>query len=495
LSATATPTATNQRTILFVDDDAQFLQMIERVMRLWSHDKWTVLTASSASAALAVLQNQTPNLVVIDVCMPVVDGLQFLSIVHRRYPDIQKVALTGFATEAYRTACLSNGAELFLEKPRSPEGLESIFATFDELTKWKPESGFRGVLRRVGLTEIIQMECLNHSSSVLRVAAEGVAGLIYISEGAIIHAEAGATKGEGALHKLLGLTGGDFSLNPYADPPERTIDGQWEFLLMEAAQRKDEAPAPAPPGTEGSSPETEFLSMIDAQRAAKTPVTERARVKVDELMICSDAGDVLMAWECKDADLRINFLEFISQKARLLRNALPLGMFDRVEFSGPDGRMVAQIGSGRGIVVRTSKTAAARDLKKGDNLPHVLTPALKFKAETAFASVKSLSGLLAAGLHFADGSGLNHSVASTFQPEALELMRRSANDAFRVLQLQGFKTNRARWSFENAIIECALWEAGVCLAATFSRHSIELDPEASAHAIEKFVASETKTDK
>src|SRR5687767_13565260 len=97
----------NSRTILFVDDDAQFLQMIERVMRLWSRDQWSALTAPGASAALAVLQKQQPNLIVIDVCMPVVDGLQFLSIVHRRYPDIQKVVLTGFATDAYRTACLA----------------------------------------------------------------------------------------------------------------------------------------------------------------------------------------------------------------------------------------------------------------------------------------------------------------------------------------------------------------------------------------------------
>jgi CheY-like chemotaxis protein len=486
--------ASKQRTILFVDDDAQFLQMIARVMQLWSHDKWKVLTAPSASAALGVLQHQTPSLIVIDVCMPVVDGLQFLSMVHRRYPDIQKVALTGYATEAYRTACLANGAELFLEKPRSPEGLESIFATFDELTKWKPEAGFRGVLRRVGLTEIIQMECLNHSSSVLRVAAEGAAGLIYIDNGAIVHAEAGLVKGEAALHKLLSLSGGDFSLNPYSDPPERTIEGQWEFLLMEAAQKKDEAPAPEPPGSEGNAPETELMAMLDAQMPAKPAPVERARVKVEELMICSDAGDVLMAWECKEPDLRINFLEFISQKARLLRNALPLGLFDRVEFSGGDGRMTAQIGSGRGIVVRTRKDVAPQESKKPSNSSHTLTSAVKFKAETAFAGVKSRSGLLASGLHFSDGSGVNHSMASTFKPEALELMRRSANDAFRVLQLQGFKSSRARWTFENAIIECGLWESGVCLAATFSRHSVDLDPQTSLQTVENFLSAETKTD-
>jgi CheY-like chemotaxis protein len=479
----------NQRTILFVDDDAEYVQMIERIMRLWSHDKWTVLTATSASAALAILQNQTPNLIVVDVCMPVVDGLQFLSIVHKRYPDVQKVALTGFATEAYRTACLASGAELFLEKPRSPEGLETIFATFDELTKCKPDSGFRGVLRSVGLTEIIQMECLNKNSSILRVSAGAVGGMIYISEGDIIHAEAGELKGEAALYKLFSFAGGDFSFKAYAEPPERTIDGQWEFLLMEAAQKRDEAPPPAAaPESTDNSAESEWVAGIEAERAAKGSVAERGRINVEELMICSDLGDVLLTWQCEDVDSRINFLEFISQKARLLRNALPLGAFDRVEFTGPNGRMVSQIASGRGIVVRTTCNNSAAQQRMAARAPS-LTPATKFKAEKAFASTNAISGLLAAGLHFSDGTGINRAIASTFQADALELLRRAAMDSFRVLHLQGFKPIRSRWTFEHAVIDCAFWDEGVCLALIFSRQNVELDPVSSAQALERFMAA------
>jgi hypothetical protein len=264
---------------------------------------------------------------------------------------------------------------------------------------------------------------------------------------------------------------------------------------MEAAQRRDEAPPePAAPQTDYQSPEAEFLAGIEAERKSK-PTSERPRVNVNvgELMICSDAGDVLLAWQCPDVDIRINFLEFVSQKARLLRNALPLGAFDRVEFSGPQGRMVSQIASGRAIVVRTTSNAPT-DEKKHLNGTHLLTPALKFRAETAFAGMQSISGLLAAGLHFSDGTGLNHSVASTFRPEALELLRRAASDAFRVLHLQNFKAIRSRWRFEQAVVDCAFWEEGVCLALTFSRHSVDLDPQASARALEKFLSHQSKSE-
>lgn len=485
--ATETP---NRRSILFVDDDAEFLKMIERVMGLWSHEKWKVLTANSASAALALLQNETPNLIVIDVCMPIVDGLQFLSIVHRRYPDTQKVVLTGYATEAYRTACLANGAELFLEKPRSPEGLESIFATLDELTKWKPEAGFRGVLRRVGLTEVIQMECLNQSSSVLKITAPNLTGHIYISEGVIIHAEAGPLKGPDAVYKLLSLAGGEFNLNPYVDPPERSVDAQWEFLLMEAAQKRDEAPEPTAP------------AEAPATRSAPAPVpmrdeSEPGLVRVEELMICSEAGDVLHAWECPKSDLRINFLEFISQKASLLRNALPLGIFDRVEFTGSTGRFIAHIAPGRGIIVRTATGPAKPEIatKSSRQSPPSPPPssALKTLAERHFQESLTLAGLLAAGIHFSDGSGSSHSLSTSFPKEALDILRRSANDAFRVLQLQGFGATRARWIYDEAVVECALWKRGACLALALSKRALDLDTRSSEEAIETFLEAEPKS--
>src|SRR5436190_1510826 len=85
-------------------------------------------------------------------------------------------SLAGDATEEYRARCLSNGAELFLEKPRDQGGWQSIHATLHELAKFQPEEGFRGVLRRVGLQDVLQMECLARHSVLLRVQAGNVQG-------------------------------------------------------------------------------------------------------------------------------------------------------------------------------------------------------------------------------------------------------------------------------------------------------------------------------
>ena len=157
--------------VLFVDDNLQFLEMIERVMGDWSQGEWQIFLAQNSGKALLILQEHAIDLAVVDVQMPVVDGIQFLALLNRKYPNVQKVTLSAYADDASRAACIGQGAELFLEKPRNPADLEIIFGTLRELARQKPVArGFRGVLRQVSLQDVIQMECLNRNSSILEVA-------------------------------------------------------------------------------------------------------------------------------------------------------------------------------------------------------------------------------------------------------------------------------------------------------------------------------------
>jgi len=78
---------------------------------------------------------------------------------------------------------------------------------------------------------------------------------------------------------------------------------------------------------------------------------------IDEVLVCSAHGDVLYEWQCRNSELWINFLEFVSQKSRQLGQGLALGKFDRLEIQGPNSRLVTQINASRGVIVRSSKAA------------------------------------------------------------------------------------------------------------------------------------------
>ena len=72
--------------VLFVDDSMAFLETFTELCEVFSSQTWGIECATSVDRALAILQETPVDLVVLDVGMPMVDGLQLLGIIHRRYP-------------------------------------------------------------------------------------------------------------------------------------------------------------------------------------------------------------------------------------------------------------------------------------------------------------------------------------------------------------------------------------------------------------------------
>jgi CheY-like chemotaxis protein len=343
--------------LLFVDDNADFLAIVQTILGGIAGEKWELYTAQNTGMALQVLQDNQVDLVVVDMHMPVVDGFQFLALLSRKHPNVPKAVMTSDVSEAHRAACLSRGAEAFLQKPALPQDWQTIYATLSELMKSQVEEGFRGVLRRVGLQDVLQMECLSRNSSVLEVQTRNAQGAIYIHNGQIIHAEVGDRNGEEAFNYLMALTGGEFNLRPFTQPRTHSISAQWEFLLMEAARQRDEdasAPEPTPAVVDApdpfASPRTQFI----AKEAEPKP--DDHKPEVAEFVILSSQADVLYQWQCEDINGRINFLEFLSQRARQVAQGLPLGEFQRFEVYGSKSRAIAQIDTDHAFLVRTNLT-------------------------------------------------------------------------------------------------------------------------------------------
>jgi CheY-like chemotaxis protein len=226
--------------VLFVDDSLAFLETFGALCGELGNNTWEIQTATTADRALAILQQRAIDLVVLDIGMPTLDGIQLLGIIARRYADVKIAVLTGLVNEANRAACLAKGAELFLEKPVSAESIKVAFNMLNDLLLWSQREGFSGSLRQVGLTDVIQMECLGRHSLVLEVRNRQTSGQIFIEGGKIIHATMGNLSGIKAFQELLALPGGEFQFKSFRPPPEFTVEGSWEFLLMEASRVRDE---------------------------------------------------------------------------------------------------------------------------------------------------------------------------------------------------------------------------------------------------------------
>lgn len=359
--------AKSVRKVLFLDDNLVYLDMVERVFSGWSKGTWQFLRATNVGKAMAVLDENVVDLIVIDLHLPGVDGLQFLRLLEKRHNTVPKVVMTGQPDDESQKACLSSGADMYLEKPKSLDGMEGVFATLNELAKWQGDDGFRGIMRQITLPEVVQMECLNKSSSVLEVSSGLNRGHVYIRDGEIIHADGGGHKGQAALGFLLALKGGEFNVKPYAEPPEVTISGSWEGIIMEAAQSGDE-------GGEGVSPKipkratstarieelaARTLAQEKAQPESAAPLTSQTETfteealgpQVDEMLVCSSRSEVLYEWQCPKPEARIEFMDALQSHAQKLSGLL--GTFDRFEVAGEKENVLIRVKPENKVFLRT----------------------------------------------------------------------------------------------------------------------------------------------
>ncbi|MBR9986312.1 MAG: response regulator [Desulfosarcina sp.] len=102
------------------------------------------------------------------------------------------------------------------------------------------DSGFAGTLKNIQLNDLIQMCCLSASSICMRVAKDCRVGTIFIVDGEIIHAACEDIVGEEAFYRILGWQTGSFESLEVGTIPQRTIQKNYHFLVMEAARRVDE---------------------------------------------------------------------------------------------------------------------------------------------------------------------------------------------------------------------------------------------------------------
>ena len=224
--------------VLLLDDDQAVLELYQELLS-GLPSKPEIFTASSAARGLALLKTEPFRLLICDLRMPKMDGLQVLSIVRRRFPELRTVAMTAAQNEELRSRAYALGVDLFWLKPDTQQNMEMFLQCIESLLGRDGEGGFRGVQSK-GLMDIIQMECIAQSSCVLRITRGPLVGRIWVQAGELLDAELDGSVGEAALRRILEWKSGTFENLPAEPERQRTLTKSVNALLLEAAQAMDE---------------------------------------------------------------------------------------------------------------------------------------------------------------------------------------------------------------------------------------------------------------
>jgi two-component system response regulator HydG len=116
-------------TVLLVDDDPNVLLLLRRLISRWDFD---VETASSGEAGLERLELGGIDVVMVDLNMPGIGGLNVLQVIRERWPSCRTMLMSGAVIGAERFEAIKLGALDFLEKPLDTKYLEHRFAAIRE---------------------------------------------------------------------------------------------------------------------------------------------------------------------------------------------------------------------------------------------------------------------------------------------------------------------------------------------------------------------------
>lgn len=101
---------------LIVDDEPD---VVDSVSELFTLRNYNVVTATSGTKALEMVKKENPNIIILDIRMPDISGMEVLKEVKKNYPKIRVIMLTGVEDESTKNMAMGLGASGYLTKPYS----------------------------------------------------------------------------------------------------------------------------------------------------------------------------------------------------------------------------------------------------------------------------------------------------------------------------------------------------------------------------------------
>jgi len=221
--------------ILIVEDDQKNCELFSNILRL---SGYKTDMAFDGEAALRKLDKNHYDLVISDIFMPKLNGLDLLKKIKEKLPKEKVIMITGSHDKKLKELSLKGGAITFLEKPfESSELLDAVNNVFEQ-------QGFDGKVSEICLFDLVQFLTLAKKTKLLDIRFGDHHGQIYINNGEVVHAVTKTQYGEKAFYECLSWSTGSFKDYEYREPKRLTIQKPIDYLLMEAAKKLDEDSPP-----------------------------------------------------------------------------------------------------------------------------------------------------------------------------------------------------------------------------------------------------------
>jgi len=233
--------------VLMVDDEVDYLTLLKLKL---VNEGFDVVATDNAEEALKLMGRERPDLAVVDVVMPGMDGIAMFRKMREtggELSDIPVIFLSARDESQVKVEALYLGAEDYLVKPVDLKELaariRNIIRRDSRLRKGvaSASTGVVGDLKNLSIPDIVQTLHLGLKTACVTLKGTGgEEGRIYFENGRIRHCEVGRLSGEDAFYLLLYWQEGPFVISHGQTTQLRTIAMDEMQLMMEGLRRMDE---------------------------------------------------------------------------------------------------------------------------------------------------------------------------------------------------------------------------------------------------------------
>lgn len=212
--------------ILIVDDEESILWSLSRTLTL-SNDSYIVGTARSAEEALDILQSTPVDVMLTDLKLPKMNGLDLVKTVKELCPSTRAILMTAYGNDTILKKANDAGFAAYIEKPFA---IDRLVEYIDSALH--PTTTARFELSGLSIADIVQLYALKQQSIILNVLSKDEKGSLIIENGVLCHAEFGREEGPPALISILHCSDILVRTVPGKLPSRRTLSLTWNDLRV-----------------------------------------------------------------------------------------------------------------------------------------------------------------------------------------------------------------------------------------------------------------------